>query len=229
MGYNLRSVQHLSEKQMLEHLNVAARKYNRFVNTDVMFVYKKTKTTDIDYYEIFFGKRNFMHLAGVRSKNLNPEQFYDACLYGTIKKDDCNPTHSVNNMHSKISVLYKMFDFEFSKIYKIGEKDLITRNNDFEVAIGNEIGIVGYDSRINVHENNNINKNRYAIPTTLLDNPISSYCSESNKILYVFQKNREDKLYNKLHYEIKKGLLNSQNNNLSQEIMDMINIPNSQK
>lgn len=62
---------------------------------------------------------------------------YEACLNGTIKIEDCSPTHSLNNMYEKISVINNLLDFKHSKCYRIGEKNLITKDNDFELATGN--------------------------------------------------------------------------------------------
>ena len=38
----------------------------------------------------------------------------------------------------------QMLDLQNSKCYKIGAKDLVTRDNDFEMATGNASGVVGY-------------------------------------------------------------------------------------
>lgn len=46
----------------------------------------------------------------------------------------------------------KILDLRNSKCYKIGEKDLVTRDNDFEMATGNSTGVIGYDSRIRKRE-----------------------------------------------------------------------------
>lgn len=47
-------------------------------------------------------------------------------------------------MYSKIGVMEKILDLRNSKCYKIGEKDLVTRDNDFEMATGNLTGVIGY-------------------------------------------------------------------------------------
>ena len=43
-----------------------------------------------------------------------------------------------------------MLDLRNSRCYKIGEKDLVTRDNDFEMATGNSVGVMGYDSRVKI-------------------------------------------------------------------------------
>ena len=89
-----------------------------------------------------------MHLAGIKSKTLSANEFYEACLEGKITREACNPRRDVNTMYSKIAIIEQMLNLRDSKCYKIGEKNLITRDNDFEMATGNVNGIIGYDSRI---------------------------------------------------------------------------------
>lgn len=67
---------------------------------------------------------------------------------GEITREQCKPRRDASTMYSKIGVMEKILDLRNSKCYKIGEKDLVTRDNDFEMATGNSTGVIGYDSRI---------------------------------------------------------------------------------
>ena len=42
-----------------------------------------------------------------------------------------------DTMYSKVAIMEQMLDLRHSKCYKIGEKNLVTRENDFEMATGN--------------------------------------------------------------------------------------------
>ena len=53
-----------------------------------------------------------------------------------------------------------MLDLRNSKCYKIGEKNLVTRDNDFEMATGNVNGIMGYDSRIRIKGTNKVDSTK---------------------------------------------------------------------
>ena len=75
-----------------------------------------------------------MHLAGIKSDKLSANEFYEACVGGTITREDCNPRKDANTMYSKVAIMEQMLDLGNSKCYKIGEKNLITRDNDFEMA-----------------------------------------------------------------------------------------------
>lgn len=81
---------------------------------------------------------------------------------------------------------------ENSKCYKIGEKDLVTRDNDFEMATGNSTGVIGYDSRIKKKGTNQVDRTKASVPTTLLNSAITNYCSDPQKIMFVLQKTDAD-------------------------------------
>ena len=57
-------------------------------------------------------------------------------------------------MYSKIGVMEKILDLRNSKCYKIGEKDLVTRDNDFEMATGNLTGVIGYRYEYSLNRRN---------------------------------------------------------------------------
>jgi hypothetical protein len=109
-------------------------------------------------------------------------------------------------LYSKVAIMEQMLDLRNSRCYKIGEKNLVTRDNDFEMATGNINGVIGYDSRVRKKGTNEIDKKKASIPTTLLNKPITEYCSRPQKIMFILQKSDNDSTYKNLFYEIKKGL-----------------------
>lgn len=222
MKYCIQNVPYLSEESMLLHLKRGAELYMEYADTDLLVIYKQSKMDLYKFYEISFAKRNFMHLAGIRSKTVKAEAFLDACVMENIESKDCTPTHSISNMHSKISVLEQLLDLRHSKCYKIGEKNLVTRVNDFEMAIGNASGVVGYDKRISKRGSKQIDRNCLAIPTTLLTKPITDYSSNPQKIVFILQKEKKDTYYPKIFFEIKEGLLKEEENLFSKELLEKI-------
>ena len=165
-----------------------------------------------------------MHLAGVKSQTLGAAEFYQACLEGKIKREDCSPVHSVSNMYSKVSVLNQLLDLKNSKCYKIGEKDLVTRDNDFEMATGNSTGVIGYDSRIKKKGTNQVDRTKASVPTTLLNSAITNYCSNPQKIMFILQKTDADDTYNKLFYEIKKDLFQIEKEGFTDALKSLISL-----
>lgn len=115
-----------------------------------------------------------------------------------------------------------MLDVRNSKCYRIGAKNLVTRDNDFEMATGNANGVVGYDSRIKVRGTQKVDETKSPIPTTLLNNPITDYCSRPQKIMFILQKLDGESTYNKLFFEIKKGLFQNEKELFTDELKSLI-------
>jgi len=163
-----------------------------------------------------------MHLAGIKSETLSAIDFYEACKNGTITKEDCNPRKDANTMYSKVAIMQQMLDLRNSKCYKIGSKDLVTRDNDFEMATGNINGVLGYDSRIKIRGTNDVDKEKLPMPTTMLNNSIMNYCSKPQKIMFIMQKTVEESTYSKLFYEIKKDLFQKEKDFFAEDLKSLI-------
>ena len=198
-------------KKILQSLGSAASLYSKYADKQLLFVFRNSKNDTYEYYEVYFGKRNFMHLAGIKSKTLNALAFFEACLKKSVTIEDSTPSHDVPTMLAKISVLESLLDFKYAKLYKIGKKDLVTRDNDFEMMTGNSSGIIGYDSR-----------DAMPIPTTVLTNSINSYCTNPQKIMFVLQKEVYEEQYTAITYEIKKGLFKQEYAGFSEKIKSRI-------
>ena len=136
----------LTSEELLTILHKSAVLYSEYVDTTLLFIFREKKSDAYDYYEVRFGKNSFMHLAGIKSDTLRANEFYDACIEGTITRENCNPRKDLKTMYSKVRVMEQTLDLRNSRCYKIGEKDLVTRDNDFEMATGNANGVIGYDS-----------------------------------------------------------------------------------
>lgn len=127
---------------------------------------------------------------------------------------------------AKIEIARKELDEldEEGKCYKIGEKDLVTRDNDFEMATGNSTGVIGYDSRIKKKGTNQVDRTKAPVPTTLLNSAITNYCSDPQKIMFILQKTDADDTYNKLFYEIKKDLFQIEKEGFTDALKSLISL-----
>ena len=72
----------------------------------------------------------------------------------------------------------------------------MTRENDFEMATGNSNGVMGYDSRIKIKGTDKVDKTKAPVPTTLLNNSITDYCSRPQKIMFILKKFGGENTYN---------------------------------
>ena len=222
MKCKIQNTRMLTPAELLTVLCKSAALYSEYADTTLLFIFKKKKADAYDYYEVRYGKNNFMHLAGIKSETLSAVEFYEACEKGIIKREDCNPRRDSNTMYAKVAVMEQMLDLRNSKCYKIGTKDLVTRDNDFEMATGNASGVVGYDSRIKKKRTQIVDDSKASIPTTLLNNPITYYCTRPQKIMFILQKYDGESTYNKLFYEIKKELFQTEKEYFSDELKNLI-------
>ena len=210
MKCRIQNTRVLTSEELISILHKSAMLYSEYADTTLLFIFREKKSDAYDYYEVRFGKNNFMHLAGIKSETLNANEFYEACIEGTLTREDCNPRRDMNTMYSKVAIMEQVLDLRNSECYKIGNKDLMTRDNDFEMATGNSNGVVGYDSRIKIKGTHKIDRTKSPIPTTLLNNPITEYCSRPQKIMFILQKSDGESTYHKLFYEIKKDLFQTE-------------------
>lgn len=97
--------------------------------------------------------------------------FFDKCLddENLLKREDIVPKRDIKTTSAKISVLPDAVDLTKSKAYKFGEKDLITLDNEFEVALGNVSNIMGLDKR----------DYPLPIPVTVMDRSMYDFCSKA--------------------------------------------------
>ena len=224
MKYKLQNTRILTPTELLKILCKSAALYSEYADTTLLFIFREKKADEYDYYEVRYGKNNFMHLAGIKSETLSAVEFYEACEKRIIKREDCTPRRDSNTMYAKVAVMEQMLDLRNSKCYKIGAKDLVTRANDFEMATGNARGVIGYDSRIKKKGMQIADESKAPIPTTLLNNPITEYCTRPQKIMFILQKYDGESTYNKLFYEIKKDLFQTEKEFFSDELKNLITI-----
>ena len=224
MKYRVQNTKILTPEELLSILHRSAKLYSEYADTTLLFIFREKKSDVYDYYEVRFGKNNFMHLAGIKSETLSAREFYEACLKDTITRNDCNPRRDANAMYSKVAIMEQMLDLRNSKCYKIGEKDLVTRDNDFEMATGNSAGVIGYDSRVKIKGTDELDRTKSPIPTTILNNAITQYCSKPQKIMFILQKAEGESTYKELFYEIKKDLLRTEKGCFSDELKTLIAI-----
>ena len=173
--------------------------YSEYANMDLLIIHRENKKSEYKFSEFHFGKENFMHLTGCQGVDIKAAEFFEKCLNRTITKTEYNFIHNRNTAHSKLLVLPELLNLKEAKIFKIGNKDLITLNNKFIKAIGNYREIIGFDRRHKVH--------KYLIPVTCICKDIREYVSRPNNIVFVFKKTSKKLLYDNLHYSIKRNIL----------------------
>lgn len=190
MGIRLQEIRILPEWQLKAKLHRAALIYSKYVGCDVLIVYSRSKELPFEYYEFQAGEEHFQHLAGVKHPK-GAIEFYNKCLDNRINLQDIVPAENMKTTSSKIDVLPKAIDLYAAKIYKIGEKDLVTLKNRFTMGIGNSETVLGIDKR----------EQMLPIPVTVMNRKITDFVSKPYSIFLVMKKPIGVAKYNELVYE----------------------------
>lgn len=183
-------------------LQQSIKQFDILANKTYLLAYKKD-ANNLDFYEIKIEEKNYWHLLGCKMQP-NPaskcHMYYEKCLNGEDISNvlDYASDHREKDVLEKAKVMNAIFDFvtnaKYVKISDTGEKS-------FELAIGNDIGIIGYSTRNKIFfpqstQSRNIN--------TLMTKNYSN--RKLNKILIVLSKNTNEPKYKNVLFEAKKGL-----------------------
>lgn len=190
-----------TDRELLDELMLDAKQYSLYAGTYLEFVHTRSRNNPPEHNLIYVGPENFMHLVGIESDTCTAIDFYKKCLEGSVRIEDCTPVHDKHNREQKTMLFPLLFDFSRAKFYKFGNKDLSTYWDDFEFATGNDAGTIGYDLRNPASD--------YPVPVTLINQPISRYCSEIHRILAVVQLFGSPFGEKTLLFEIKEGIYDS--------------------
>lgn len=68
MKYKVQNIKALTPEELLSKLCKSATIYSEYADTTLLFIFREKKSEACDYYEVRFGKNNFMHLAGIKSQ-----------------------------------------------------------------------------------------------------------------------------------------------------------------
>lgn len=188
----------LPDNILIQKLRQAAKVYQNYADLDVLIVYAKTKEGPFHYYQFHAGIENFQHLAGIKSPK-GAVWFFNKCLdtENVLKKEDIVPKENLKTTSAKISVLPEAVDLTKAKAYKLGEKDLITINNRFHMAIGNKSHIMGFDQRTYY----------LPVPVTVMDRSLYDFCTYGFKISLIMTKTVDEEKYSNIFYEISSDIL----------------------
>ena len=212
--YNIYDKRVLPDNILIKKLQKAATIYKEYADKDILIVYDIGKNGPFSTYEFHAGVENFQHLAGVKSPQ-GAVWFFNKCLddKNEIQKKDIVPKENIKTTSAKINVLPDAIDLKKAKAYKFGEKDLVTLNVKFEVALGNSSNIMGLDKRKG-------KKACLPIPVTVMNRSLYEFCTQASKISLIMTKDKGDAKYKDVFYEITKGILDKAE--FDDEIWDLI-------
>lgn len=209
----------MDKKGILKILKESAIKYKENLkDKNLLIIYNKN--TDIQYIEILFLARNFMHLTGVKCNDKNKKymkanQFYQACLNNKLSYKDIIIKQD-GTTKLKLEILSQLIHIDkkckMIGIYNNYKKELIT-----ELLIGNINMCLGLTK----------NSSLYYIPNTLLKEDIRRLVEKPYKIIAILKKKVEEEKYQDIIYQDKKVNVNKINKNI--ELFNKINTKNNSK
>lgn len=180
-------------------LHTAALTYSDICNKKLLFIYRRnSKDSPYYYYEAECRKENFIHLVGCKSSSkISAADFYDECLNSTaIKNDHIIFKKDRKSASIKLDIFPLLFSLKHVKLYKMGEHDLLNEKNDFEMALSNMHGTIGFSR-----------KNAWSVPTTLLTKQIHEYASSFENVIAVLTCDQTSRRYDSVFGCISSGIL----------------------
>ena len=223
MGYNRNSnIKILSNKELLKQLHIVARKFSAYVNKNLLFFSSAGRDKNLVIYEIQIKAENFMHLTGcrtktVQSRNLTARDFFYECLNKTIRKEDFDIAQNRHICTAKLHALSQALQYNFAKLYEIGNKDVTTEKNIFDFGIGNTNAIIAYSYK---------NGKKYAIPTSAMSRNLRDYIMYPMKVVCILIKEIDEEHYREIHSAIMKDPVSlfRENEFLPEEVLRIVDI-----
>ena len=201
-SWNYNSIRVKSDEEIKDLLCKSANAYSLICDKEVMFIYRKNSPeAEYKYYIANCKKENFIHLVGCKVNNyVSAEAFYDECLNHMekpIEKEHITYKESKKTTSAKLEVFPSMFDYKGVKAYRMGAHNKITIKNTFEMAMGNNKGVLGFDKR---------KESMIPVPVTMLNGIIGDYATDYSNVIAVLVKDGSEKRFRQVVGCVTKGI-----------------------
>lgn len=183
----------MNKKEAIKIIVDCAEKYkNNLVGNNILYVYFDKNAKKYRFFETLFTSSNFMHFTGVVYKEgINANDFFRKCCTRKLAESDFEfRTDGTTVM--KLMVLPEIINIH--KVSKMtGRFNSSGLNLYTERLAGNVKGCMGF-----------VRENGFFVPNTVLNQDIrQSIYGPQHRIVAVFRKNNNDKLYGELVYVAK--------------------------
>jgi hypothetical protein len=195
----LRKISMISQ-EILAILQKHIQTYDEKCGKDYLIVISTGKKNKPDFCEITFNHYNYWHLLGCKTTSKDAFLTYENCKnYQDVSKD-INLLYGLSTFYKKEHTFDQVFDFvNKAKSVRLGYTTIGPEQFRLTMAIGNSIGIIGYD-----FPKNPVRK--FLIPKSCQEKSLKMVSNESRKILFILSKKSGHKYYDRIDYEIKKDL-----------------------
>lgn len=172
-----------------------------FLDKNYLLIYKDENNA-YKAIETITYKSNYLHLTGVKTQ-LSGNEFFDKAISSRLSSTEINLIEN-SDIGEKMSVLNYAVSFPNTTKLTGYFSPCFTKNLYTEILVGNSDFALGFVK-------DDITKEKFFVPNTLLKGDVKKYIKNAFPIDAVFVKNvKEDKYSNLIHQSaktIKKGLL----------------------
>lgn len=187
-------------KEILAILQRHIQTFDEKCGKDYLIVFSTGKKNSPDFCEITFNYYNYWHLLGCESASEDALLTYENCKNHQDVSKDINLLYGLSTFYKKEHTFDQVFDFvKKAKSLRLGYTTLGPEQFQLTMALGNNIGIIGYDFPKNT-------VGRFLIPKNCQEKSLKMVSSEHSKILFILSKESGQKFYDRIDYEIKKDL-----------------------
>ena len=202
-------------EQILAILQRHIQTYDEKCSNDYLIVFTTGKRHNPDFCEITFNFYNYWHLLGCETASEDAFLTYKNCKNYQDLSKDINLLYGLSTFYRKERTFEQVFDFvKKAKSVRLGYTTIGPEQYQLTMAIGNSIGIIGYDFPKS-------NARRFMIPKTCQEKSLRMVTNESKKILFILSKESGHKIYDRIEYEITKDLSKEFMNGLPEIIIKL--------
>lgn len=200
-------------EQVSTILKTHIQEYDKKCGKDYLLLFSLGKKRKKRCCEITFKHYNYWHLLGCEAKSEDTFSTYLKCKKGLNISREVKLRCDLFTFYEKERSFNQVFDFvKKAKSIKLGYIDIGPECFQLTMAIGNNMGIIGYDF-------SKTDRCKYLFPKSCQAKLLKNISTEPNKILMILSKDSNKKTYTTLEYEIKKGVSEELIKELSEEIL----------
>lgn len=188
-------------KGIMEILHESIQIYDELCGKTYLIVFGKKDS--YNFIELIIKQSSFWHLLGCKldiDSNNGKHNTYIECKAKKDVSDKISSIHSFSEIEDKYKAIKNVFNFiQNAKQIRVGYTINCPEQYIFEIGVGNNTGIIGYDYP-------NHKARTLLFPKSAQLKAISKIAENPDKILMILSKDVVKRDYDKVEYEIKKDI-----------------------
>ncbi|MDE6273666.1 MAG: hypothetical protein K2L87_01295 [Clostridiales bacterium] len=173
----------MNKQDAIKTVTDAAKQYKENLSGKTLLYLFATSRVDADYFEVDYSEGNFLHLTGVKTQGLSPDEFFNRCLVGKLGERDFSFA-SDGTTQLKLDVLLQLMTKDTSA-RMVGKYNGINIHLHTERLAGGIKAALGFKRK----------ENGRFVPNTLLKCDIRDKVEDPLRGLAVFRKDMSKNQY----------------------------------